>query len=160
MKYFCFISIILLNYIITDDDIMNYIIDNIYLGDSTAASNEDYLKSYNIDTVVNCAEELVSEYKDLKVLELKLYDDFQQNLFPKLEVGYKYIKLHNKNNILVHCGFGISRSASLVIFYIMKEKGCDFDTSFNYCKEKRQEVEPNSSFERQLKEYYDKYMKK
>ena len=70
MKYFYLISIILLNYIATDDDIMNFIIDNIYLGDSTAASNEVYLKSFNIDTVVNCAEELVSEYKDLKFMEL------------------------------------------------------------------------------------------
>ena len=77
----------------------------------------------NIDTVVNCAEELVSEYKDLKFMELKLYDDYEQKLFPKLEIAYKYIKLHKRNNILVHCAAGMSRSASLVIFYIMKERG-------------------------------------
>ena len=53
---------------------MNYIIDNIYLGDSGAAADEEYLKQYNIKAVVNCAEELTSEYEDLKFLELKLYD--------------------------------------------------------------------------------------
>ena len=160
MKYFYLISIILLNYIITDDDIMDYIVDNIYLGDSTAASDEEYLKSYNIDTVVNCAEELESKYKDLKFMELKLYDDYEQKLFPKLEVAYKYIKLHKRNNILVHCAAGMSRSASLVIFYIMKENGWDFDVSYRYCKERRPIVEPNDSFQEQLRDYYNKYKKK
>ena len=102
MKLFNFISISLLNFIFTDDN-MNYIIDNIYLGDSEAASNEEYLKEYNISTVVNCAESLTSEYKELKFMELRLYDIYEQNLFPKFDVAYKYIKLKSKNNILIHC---------------------------------------------------------
>ena len=62
MKLFNIISISLLNFIFTDDN-MNYIIDNIYLGNSEAASNEEYLKEYNISTVINCAEDLTSVYK-------------------------------------------------------------------------------------------------
>ena len=153
MKYFYLyiIYILLLNNIFTDveGDIMNYIIDNIYLGDSIAASNETYLKSFDIDTVINCADEFVSEYKDLKFMELKLYDDWDQKLFPKFEIAYKYIKLHSKKNILIHCGAGVSRSASLVIFYIMKEKNWDFETSYEYCKERRPVVEPNGYFQEQ-----------
>ncbi len=158
--YLYIISILLLNYIFTEDDNMNYIIDNIYLGDSIAASNEAYLKSFDIDTVINCADKLVSEYKDLKFMELKLYDDWDQKLFPKFEIAYKYIKLHSKKNILIHCGAGVSRSASLVIFYIMKEKNWDFETSYEYCKERRPIVQPNSNFQEQLIDYYDKYMNK
>ncbi len=156
-RYILFIIII--NIIICDDP-MNYIIDNIYLGGNDAASDENYLKQYNITTVINCAEEIVSVYKDIKLLELNLYDSFNQPLFPKFEVAYKFIKKNSKNNILIHCALGVSRSASLVAFYMMKEKGWDYDICYNYMKERRPIVNPNSNFVEQLREYYDKYIKK
>ena len=140
-------------------DKMNYIIDNIYLGDMDAAADEEYLKSYNISTVVNCAEELVSNYTDLKFMELKLFDYTLDQIFPRFEVAYKYIKKHSENNILIHCAAGMSRSASLVIFYIMKEKKWDYDTCLNYTRERRPIVSPNEGFEEQLRNYYDKYIK-
>ena len=156
-RYILFIIII--NIIICDDP-MNYIIDNIYLGGNDAASDENYLKQYNITTVINCAEEIVSVYKDIKFLELNLYDSFNQPLFPKFEVAYKFIKKNSKNNILIHCALGVSRSASLVAFYMMKEKGWDYDICYNYMKERRPIVNPNSNYVEQLREYYDKYIKK
>ena len=54
---------------------------------------------------------------------------------------------------------GKSRSASLVIFYIMKEKKWDNDKSFEYVKNIRSIIEPNSYFVEQLKYYYDNYIK-
>ena len=143
-------------------EIMNYIIDNIYLGDSEAAGNEEYLKEYNITAVVNCAEEIYSDYRDLKFIELRMFDTPEQNLFPKLEIGYKFIKINSKNpknNILVHCAAGMSRSASLVALYLMKEKGWDYDICYQFMKERRPVVDPNYGFVEQLREYYDKIIK-
>ena len=144
-----------------DQNSMNYIIDNIYLGDSEAASNEKYLKKHNITAVVNCAIEYTSKYKDLNFLELKLDDYEYQNLFPMFEIAYKFIKNNSRKNnyILIHCMGGISRSTSLVVFYLMKEKKWDYDTSINYIIERRPIVSPNSGFERQLRNYYDRYIK-
>ena len=160
MKILFYIIISILNFFICDDEEhMNYIIDKIYLGDSIAAENETYLKEYNISHVINCAEELTSVYKDLKFLELSLYDGSLQNLFPKFEIAYKYIKKHQNNNILIHCAAGVSRSASLVIFYLMKEKGWDLKTSLNYTREKRPVVDPNEGFLEQLGNYSEKYIK-
>ena len=171
-KLFYIISIIILCIILADEyeseeeeiheevyNRMDYIIDNIYLGDSDAAADEDYLKSYNISTVVNCAEELVSNYTDLKFMELKLFDYYLDQIFPRFEIAYKYIKRHSENNILIHCAAGMSRSASLVIFYIMKEKKWDYDTCLNYTRERRPVVWPNEGFEEQLRNYYEKYIK-
>ncbi len=138
---------------------MNYIIDNIYLGGVEAAEDEEFLKSYNISTVVNCAGEMVSNYTDLKFIELNLFDHPLDQLFPRFEVAYKYIKRHPDNNILIHCYAGVSRSASLVIFYLMKEKKWDYETCLNYTRERRPEVSPSGGFEEQLKNYYDKYIK-
>ena len=159
--FFLFLCIINIIFGTEEDeaDSMNYIIDNIYLGDIVAASNETFLKEYNISIVINCAIEFESNYKDLKALELKLYDSIYQNLFPKFEYAYKIIKQYQKTNILIHCMAGVSRSASLVIFYIMKEKKWDYDKSFEYVQRIRDFISPNLSFIDQLKEYYDKYIK-
>ena len=154
---FFFVSIAFLNAISAD---MNFICDNIYLGDKRASSNENYLKQHNISAVVNCAISVVSKYNEIKVLELQLYDKSWEKLFPKLEVAYKFIKKNSKNNILIHCSQGRSRSASLVVFYLMKEKGWNYDTCIKFIKEKRPSVRPNSGFVNQLKEYYNNYIKK
>ena len=85
--------LIAIKIIICDDDPMNYIIDNIYLGGREAARDIEYLKQYNITTVINCAEEIESAYEDIKFLEIKLYDDEdRQKLFPKFDVAYKFIR--------------------------------------------------------------------
>lgn len=54
---------------------------------------------------------------------------------------------------LVHCKMGVSRSASTVIAYAMKEYGWDLDKAFDYVKEKRAVTKPNPSFMKQLEEY-------
>ena len=155
-KFFLFFII---NNIVFCDDSMNYIIDNIYLGNKVAARNETFLKEYNITTVVNCAKDLILEYKEIKFLELNLVDNLEQNLFPRFEVAYKFIKLNSEHNILIFCGLGMSRSASLVIFYLMKEKGWDYDICKEYIK-KRRPILPNTGFEKQLREYYFQNIRK
>ena len=54
----------------------------------------------------------------------------------------------------------MSRSASLVALYLMKEKGWDYDTCYQFMKERRPVVDPNYGFVEQLREYYDKKIKK
>ena len=139
---------------------MNYICDNIYLGDTQAANNETYLLENDVKAVVNCANGYTSQYNTIRFLELNLYDSPYQNLFPKFEVAYAFIKENSKHNILIHCLQGKSRSPSLVVFYLMKEKGWDYDTSIGFIKEKRPNVAPIIGFIDQLKEYYNKNITK
>ena len=47
----------------------------------------------------------------------------------------------------------------LVVFYLMKEKIWDYDTCIEYRRKRRSVANPNSGFKKQLKEYYDKYIK-
>ena len=89
-----------------------------------------------------------------------MYDTIDQPLFPKFEIAYKFIQLNKNGNILIHCYLGKSRSASLVAFYLMKEKGWDYDRCYEYMKERRPIVDPNYGFVEQLRQYYDKYIKK
>ena len=89
-----------------------------------------------------------------------MYDTIDQPLFPKFEIAYKFIQLNKNGNILIHCYLGMSRSASLVAFYLMKEKYWDYDRCYEYMKERRPIVDPNYGFVEQLRQYYDKYIKK
>ena len=152
--------VILLTYIISFyDKPMNHIYKNIYLGGRKAAEDEILLKQYDIKTVINCAAELRYDYKDLISYELNLYDMPEERIISVFESAYKFVKKHLSNNIFVHCYMGISRSSSFVIFYLMKEEKWDYETCYNFVKKKRPCIDPNYGFERQLKEYYYKYVK-
>ena len=141
-------------------DPMNHIFKNIYLGDYRAAENENYLKMYDILSVVNCAAEIDNDYKDIKSFELYLYDMPSERIVPIFENAYDFVKRHLNHNILVHCYMGISRSTSFVIFYLMRENGWDYNTCIDFIRNKRPIADPNYGFESQLKEYYYNNIKK
>lgn len=65
------------------------------------------------------------------------------------------IFIYRKNNskCLVHCKMGVSRSASTVIAYAMKEYGWSLEKAYNFVKQKRNITRPNAGFMRQLAEY-------
>jgi atypical dual specificity phosphatase len=58
--------------------------------------------------------------------------------------------------VLVHCRFGISRSASFVIAYLMKSKCQTFLASYKEVKRKRDLIKPNSGFTKQLMSFETK----
>jgi hypothetical protein len=74
---------------------------------------------------------------------------------PLIEIGYHFINdaIMSHQNILIHCMAGISRSVSLVTYYLMKKFNVGFDQTFNFIKSRREIADPNSSFKYQLKTY-------
>ena len=135
---------------------INHICDNVFLGDFRAADDLPLLKEKNISAIINCAFNLPSKFKkELTYLNLKLADEKDVEIIPALENAYKFIKEDPNRLILVHCVHGSSRSGSTVIFYLMKDKKWDYETCFNYVKERRNIIKPNEGFKRQLIEYYN-----
>ena len=65
---------------------------------------------------------------------------------------YRFIRQAKaaRGKVLVHCKMGISRSASVVISYMMKEYEMDLAATIIRVKEKRSVVNPNKSFIKQL----------
>lgn len=53
----------------------------------------------------------------------------------------------------MHCKMGVSRSASTVIAYAMKQQRWPLDVALSYVRECRSIVKPNEGFMKQLQTY-------
>ena len=148
------------NVLYKDATPIDHIIDNIYLGDFRTADNIDILRQYNITHIINCAFNLPNRFPEqITYKRLDLRDEPDQPILERLEEAYQFIKENKDKNIFVHCVFGKSRSASVVIFYVMKEKKMNFQEAKNFVKNIRNIVEPNSGFESELNRYYEEHIK-
>ena len=148
------------NVLYKDATPIDHIIDNIYLGDFRTADNIDMLRQYNITHIINCAFNLPNRFPEqITYKRLDLRDEPDQPILERLEEAYQFIKENKDKNIFVHCVFGKSRSASVVIFYVMKEKKMNFQEAKNFVKNIRNIVEPNSGFESELNRYYEEHIK-
>jgi len=128
---------------------MSQILTNLYLGDiNTAEQNVDK----NI-IIINCAIEINSTRYDYKI---NLYDGKNNDDFDEeIDKVVKIIDEHMNNNkiVLVHCMAGASRSASVIIYYLMKHHKFTFDGALTHVKGKRPIVNINKWF-------YNWFMKK
>jgi protein-tyrosine phosphatase len=55
-------------------------------------------------------------------------------------------------NVLVHCDQGVSRSATAVLAYLMKEHGMSLSEAFSLLQSKRGMVDPNYGFMQKLED--------
>lgn len=127
----------------------SYIIDNLYIGSAFNAASFDILKSHNIKLIINVTAEIRNYFPDDFLYEkLPIFDDNVESIEKYLDDTYRIItefqkdSKNEKKNILIHCFMGSSRSASIIINYLMKKYSWDFDTSISYMKSKREIVNP------------------
>lgn len=68
---------------------------------------------------------------------------------------YRFIEQERKagRNVLIHCAAGISRSAALLISYMMNKYQATFENCYDHVSKKRPCVMPNTGFVKQLKKY-------
>ena len=147
------------NVLYKDANPIDHIIDNIYLGDFRTADNINILREHHITHIINCAFNLPNKFpEEITYKRLELRDEPDQPIMQRLEEAYQFIKENKDKNIFVHCVFGKSRSASVVIFYVMKEKKMNFQEAKIFVKKIRSIVEPNPGFATELNRYYEKHI--
>ncbi len=137
-----------------------HIVDNIYLGSAFNAASYDTLKENNITTILNITREIRNYFpEDFQYERYDLYDNNKHSILAYLEKAFAAIRFQQDNvdgNILIHCYMGASRSASVVLYYLMKTKKNDdgefmsFDEALNFIKSKRSNVNPTFRFTKDL----------
>ncbi|XP_023154775.2 protein phosphatase Slingshot homolog 2 isoform X1 [Amphiprion ocellaris] len=132
------------------------IFEHVYLGSEWNASNLEELQNSGVRYILNVTREIDNFFPGMfEYHNIRVYDEEATNLLEYWNETYKFITKAKKAGAkcLVHCKMGVSRSASTVIAYAMKEYGWDLDTAFDYVKERRTVTKPNPSFMKQLEEY-------
>ncbi len=72
---------------------------------------------------------------------LPIYDNTGQSITSYLPGCFQFIKEgHHYGNVLVHCVQGVSRSASVVVAYVMKERRMGLEEALEFCRRSRPQV--------------------
>ena len=130
------------------------ITDKIYLGGIEGAKEIEYLKQEGITNILTLIGDESPDYEKGLFEREKLYvDDIsREDLFKHFRFSIEFIEESKK--IYIHCFAGMSRSATIVIAYLMWKNHLKFNDAFNFVKEKRKCIEPNNGFIIQLR-YFD-----
>ncbi|XP_060217681.1 dual specificity protein phosphatase 1-like isoform X4 [Lycium barbarum] len=147
--------------IIREDKDPCMIEEGLYLGSLGAANNKDALKRLNLTHILTIARELNPPYPNEFVYKvLAVHDRVDANISHYFEECFDFIEeaKGQGGGVLVHCFAGKSRSATIVIAYLMKKHGMSHSEAFQLVKSRRPVVSPNAGFMTQL-ENYDKTLK-
>lgn len=130
----------------------------LYLGSLTAASNLTTLRNHNISHILTVDTEPlrghINEKSQFRTLFIEADDRPHVDLLSHFEESNQFIQDGIKNGaVLVHCFFGVSRSATLVIAYVMKHTNLSVQEAVTRVKEKRPVIGPNPGFLAQLQLY-------
>uniref|UniRef100_A0A3Q3VQB3 Uncharacterized protein n=1 Tax=Mola mola TaxID=94237 RepID=A0A3Q3VQB3_MOLML len=77
-----------------------------------------------------------------------------------LDIAFFLQLWHLNDTVLIHGNAGISRSAALVIAYLMETFGMKYRDAFSHVQERRFCINPNVGFVHQLQEYEAIYLAK
>jgi len=132
----------------------NHIIDNIYLGNGNNAANINTLNKFKIDIIINVTQELDNYFEDkFEYYKFELLDEQNNNISNYFENCINIYKNNSNKNIFIHCFMGSSRSAIMVLLYLIHIKNMTLKNSITFLKKKRDIININVDFIDQLKKF-------
>ena len=141
-----------------DPSAMSEILEGLYLGGEWSSKRRERLLGAGV-THVLCAAPLPELFPgDFHYLRWPIADDGAADLLSALPRLHAFIDdaLDGGGAVLVHCHAGASRSASVVISYVMRERVLGvpaFDAALRYVVARRPVVCPHFGFVQQLERY-------
>ncbi len=123
---------------------------NLHIGDQWAAANVNELERYNITHILNVTPITIPVINGIIYERVPMLDDVSQILMT--DKAFKFLKGID-GNVLIHCQAGKSRSAAILIAYIMHKDKISYEESYNTVKKYRPIIELNSGFVKQLKNF-------
>lgn len=114
------------------------------------------MKLLGIKNILNLTFELKNYYPDdFNYYNIIIKDELNTNIIEFMNKTNEIIEnsILNNEKILVHCCAGVSRSASIVILYIMKYKKLNLYDSYLYVQNLRPKIFPNESFRLKMAQY-------
>ncbi|XP_060912300.1 uncharacterized protein si:dkey-175m17.7 [Labrus mixtus] len=140
-----------------ENAVVSAILPFLFLGNERDAQDLDLLMRLNIGYVVNVTTHLPLYHVNsgLRYKRLPATDNSKQNLRQYFEEVFEFIEeaYQSGQGVLVHCQAGVSRSATIVIAYLMKHTLMTMTDAYKYVRSRRPVVSPNLNFMGQLLEF-------
>lgn len=136
---------------------MDEILPGLFLGSTEAAYDFQTLKSHSITHILVCAMECKAKFPgEFQYLELKLGDAIGADLLSDLPRALAFVRVGMEGGrVLVHCFAGVSRSAAVVVGYVMQALRVKLNEAINYVRSRRPCIRPNPGFMLQLRQLED-----
>lgn len=132
---------------------MTEIVPNLFLGSAEDALDPALTTGA---TVINVAREISkrSPYAN-RYVHLPIKDKASERIDVFFDRAFEIIddELAHGRRVLVHCFAGISRSATIVIAYLMKKNSWTYQRAHEFVRILRPQVDPNFGFVVQLYTY-------
>lgn len=150
-------------YYVIPTDPYNEVYPNILIGDAPTAMCTNMLKRMGVTHVVNAAQGTdrnygfvntnkgYYEHAGIKFLGIPALDMMSFKLDPYFKEVTDFIEkaMNTGGKVLVHCRCGISRSSTLVLAYLMMNRGMTAQEATRVVRAQR-EIIPNNGFLQQL----------
>jgi protein-tyrosine phosphatase len=148
-----------------DDDVVDErlyreptsIIDRLFLGCMVVAHKVPFYPE--IKAVVCLGEKPYYGYpkpfSGISYLYINIDDDPDEDIYAHFDKAVDFVRSHIAagSSVYVHCAAGVSRSATIVIAYLMAEHNMTLEEAYKHVKAKRSIIHPNWGFVNQLRRY-------
>ncbi|XP_002990110.2 protein-tyrosine-phosphatase MKP1 [Selaginella moellendorffii] len=134
------------------------VMGHLYFGSKKVAENYAMLRRFRITHILNCVGMVCPSYfpNDFSYKTLWLQDSPSEDLICVLYDVFDFIEDVREQaggRVFVHCCQGVSRSASLIIAYVMWRERRSFDHVYDDVKQRRSVTCPNIGFVFQLTQW-------
>jgi len=133
---------------------MSLVSKNVYVSSFEFAKNSKWLRDRGITHIVNSAVELQNMYPNqFTYFNAYMHDNLIENVIPSLKQASKFIEnaLDNGGVVLVHCFAGMSRSTSIILFFLMKNYNLTLEKALLHLKKIHPPTSPNDNYINQLR---------
>ncbi|PVV04312.1 hypothetical protein BB560_001184, partial [Smittium megazygosporum] len=134
---------------------MDKIEEGVYLGNDNAEKDLQTLLDANIKIIISVLTDFEPSHKQFKYTIIPALDLPTTNLIQYFDQTNKIISesIKNKENILIHCAAGQSRSVTILAAFLMKSRGLSRVDALNFIRASRPQIKPNDGFIAQLDLY-------
>lgn len=145
------------------EDRETYILPYLFLSGCKQAGDYDFLQRNRIRYIITIYSGVskIQRFNNMVYLPIEIRDNNFENVYQYFESACNFIMRAKRkhelgypepHHCLVHCQMGISRSATIVIAFLMKCCKMNLKKAYQHCLKRRPIIAPNLGFFSQLQE--------